>query len=173
MPSTCIETITLSFHFSPCRRIRNASRAPVSASSGSHTLISTEPIDNQLDHRYNSSLSLAEGYPDTLMDKGRQWTFAALSDNISPVSSQDSVFSAAQTTSLFNARMISYSHATQDVTLDAIVQMVDSSLRRMMSDQKPGRLGGIVLSSDAGHPKLAAISPDLFSPGYVKVKPII
>ena len=101
------------------------------------------------------------------MDKGRLWTFATLSDNTSPVSSQDSVLSAAQSTS------ISCSHAIQDVTLEALVQMVDSSLRRMMSDNKHGRPGGIVLSNDAGHPKLAAISPDLFSPGYVKVKPII
>ena len=69
--------------------------------------------------------------------------------------------------------MISYSHATQDVTLEALVQMVDSSLRRMISDNKPGRPGGIVLSNDAGHPKLSAISPDLFSPGYIKVKHVI
>ena len=107
------------------------------------------------------------------MDKSRPWTFAPLLDNTSPVSSQDSVLSAGQSTSSLNAPMISYSHATQDVTLEALVQMIESSLRRMMSDNKPGRPGGIVLSSDAGHPKLAAISPDLFSPGYVKVKPII
>lgn len=39
-----------------------------------------------------------------------------------------------------------------------------------MSDHKLVRPGGIVLSSDAGLPKLAAISPGLFSPGYSKVK---
>ena len=150
-------------------------RAPVTvpASSVSHTLTSAKPIDDQLDHRYDSSLSSPEGYPDTSKDKGRLWTFANLLDNTLPVSSQDSVLSAAQSTSSLNAPMISYSHATQDVTLEALVQMVDSSLRRMISDNKPGRPRGIVLSSDAGHPKLAAISPDLFSPGYVKVKPII
>ena len=171
----CIETIGLSFHFSTCRRTRNALRAPVtvSTSSVSHTLTSTKSIDDQIDHRFYSSLSSPEGYPDTLMDKGRLWTFANLLDHTSPVSSQGSVLSAGQSTSSLNAPMIGYSHATHDVTLEALVQMVDSSLRRMISDKKPGRPGGIVLSSDAGHPKLAAISPDLFSPGYVKVKPII
>lgn len=175
MPSTCIETISLSFHFATCRRIRNALRAPVtvSASGVSHTLTSTKPTDDQFDYGYGSSLSLSEGYRDTLMDKGRLLNFAALLDNTSPISSQDSVFSAAQDASSLNAPMISYSHATQDVTLDALVQMVDSSFRRMMCDKRPGRLGGIVLSSDVGHPKLAAISPELFSPGYVKVKSIM
>lgn len=107
------------------------------------------------------------------MDKSRPRTFANFLDDTSPVSSQDSVLSAGQSTSSLNAPVISYSHATQDVTLQALVQMIDSSLRRMISDNKHGRPGGIVLSSDAGHPKLAAISPDLFSPGYIKVKPII
>ena len=175
MPSTCIETIGLSFHFSTCRRTRNALRAPatVSASSVSHTLPSTKIIHDQLEHCYYSSLSSPESYIDTLTDRGRPWTFASLLDDTSPLSSQDSFLSAGQSTSSLNAPTISYSHATQDVTLEALVQMVDSSLRRMMSDKKPGRPGGIVLSSDVGHPKLAAISPDLFSPGYVKVKPII
>ena len=147
-------------------------KAPVtvSASRVSDILTSTKSINDQVDHRYYSSLSSPEGYLDTLMDKG---TFDTLPDDTSPVSSQDGVLSAGQSTSSPNAPIISYSHATQDVTLEALVQMVDSSLRRMMSDKKPGRPGGIVLSSDAGHPKLAAISPDLFSPGYVKVKPII
>ena len=150
-------------------------RAPVtvSASSVSHALTSTKSIDDQLDHRYYSSLLSSEGYPDDLMDKDRLWTFATSLDHTSPASSQGSVLSAGQSTSSLNAPMISYSHATHDVTLEALVQMVDSSLRRMMSDKKPGRPGGIVLSSDAGHPKFAAISPDVFSPGYVKVKPVI
>ena len=175
MPYTCIETIGLSFHFSTCRRTRSALRASDTVHEGSvsHTLTSTTSIDDQFDRRYDSSLSLPEGYPDTLMNKGRLWTFATSSDDTSPVSSQDSVLSAAQSTSSLHNPMVSYSHATQDVTLEALVQMIDSSLRRMMSENKPGRPGGIVLSSDAGHPKLAAISPDLFSPGYAKVKSML
>ena len=50
---------------------------------------------------------------------------------------------------------------------------MDFSFRRIISDYKLVRPGGIVLSSDAGCPKLAAISPVLFSPGYVKVQSVI
>ena len=174
-PSTCIEKIGLSFHFSTCRRTRNALRAPVTVSeSGTQlTFPLTEPIDDHLGRCYHSPLSLLGGSQDTLMERRTPLSFPTSSVGASPVNSQGSVLSNSHSTSSLDAPTILRTYATQEVNIEILVQMVDSSLRRMMSDNKPVRSGGIVLSSDAGCPKLAAISPALFSPGYIKVQPII
>ena len=107
------------------------------------------------------------------MDECEPWTFPISSVGTSPVSSQDSVLSNVHSTSSLDGLATSHGYATQEVNLEILVQMMNSSLQTMMSGNKPVRPGGIVLSSDAGYPKLAAISPDLFSPGYVKVQSII
>ena len=75
--------------------------------------------------------------------------------------------------SSLDTRTAGHRYAIQEVKFETLVQLVDNSLRRMMSDCKVVRPGGVVLSSDAGCPKLAAISPALFSPGYVKVRLMI
>ena len=172
--SMCIQDIDMSFHFSTCRRTRIAFRAPVTVFGGciQHTLASTTITEGHLDRRYHSPLSSLGRPQDTLTDKSTPWTLYGSSVGTSPVSSQDSISSNTHSTSSLGAPTTRHRYATQEVKVETLVQIVDSSLRRIISDNKPVRSGGIVLSSDAGCPKLATISPALFSPGYIKVRPI-
>ena len=60
-------------------------------------------------------------------------------------------------------------YATHKVDLEELSKLVNASLHIMISDRRPAKAGGIVLSSDEGYPKLAALSPVLFSRGYARV----
>lgn len=178
IPSVCLEDIGMTFHFSSCRRIRHASKAQLALSgSGVHHIwATTNPVDEHLDRPCYSPISSpagAQGVSDTRMDGCAPWILVASSVGTSPASSQGSVLSNTYSTSSQDAQTTGHRYAIQDVKLETLVRLVDSTLRRMMSDYKPVRQGGIILSSDAGFAKLAIISPALFSPGYVKVPPII
>lgn len=173
-PTTCIENIGLSFHLSTCRRTRNALSAPVTVSGNclQHTPTSTENIDHHLDRGYHSPFSSLGGSQDTIIDSCTPFTSTISSVGASPVNHRNSVISNIHTSTL-DIPATRCKYATQEVKYEILVQLVDSSIRRMMSDNKSVRPGGIILSSDTGCPKLAAISPALFSPGYLKVQPII
>lgn len=176
-PSTCLEDIGMTFYFSACRRTRDVSRAQVAVSGSAieHTLSSISPIDEDFE-RYYSPMSLPggpKGVHGILTDGYTRWILGGSSVDNSPVSSQGSVSSNTYSTSSLEVLPPRPRYATQGVKLEILVRLMDSSLRRMISDCKPVRPGGVVLSSDAGCPKLAAIFPALFSPGYVKVKPVI
>lgn len=178
VPSTCIENIDMLFHFSTCRRTRDASRVPIPSNENGvqHALASTKSIDDHLDLHYHSSLSSLgrpQRLPDAIMDRCAAWTLGTSSVNTSPASSQDSISSNTYRIPSLDASTVRHSYAIQEVSTEILVQMMNSSLRRMMSDNKPSRPGGIVLSSDDGCPKLAAISAAMFSLGYVKVQPMI
>lgn len=175
IPSVCLEEIGMTFHFSTCRRTRTALRTQVLVSEGGvqHALVSTNPVAERRDGRYYSPLSLREGLSDTLTNGCSPWISGASSVNTSPMSSQGSISSNTHSTSSHDIPTPRHRYAIQEVKVEILVQLVDSSLRRMLSDYKPVRHGGVVLSGDAGCPKLAAISPVLFSPGYVKVKSVI
>lgn len=172
-PSACLEDLGMTFHFSTCRRTRSVSRAQVAlpGSGIQHTFASTTPVDGNLDRHYYSPLSSpggSKGVLDILTDGHARWILGASSVATSPVSSQSSVsFSMCDESSL-DTPTTRHRYATQEVKLEILVQLMDFSLRRMISDYRPVRTGGVILSSDAGCPKLAAISPALFSPGYVK-----
>ena len=155
------------FHFSTCRRTRNTPRAlySVSGTSIQHAATSTNTTNEQCARGYYPLLSSPGGPQDTIMDTYASWVLPTPSVGTSPVSSQDSCTSSPSTPT-------GHSYAIHEVKLESLVKLVDSSFRRMISDYKLGRPGGIVLSSDAGCPKLAAISPVLFSPGYVKVQSV-
>ena len=60
-------------------------------------------------------------------------------------------------------------YSTHKVDLEELFKIVNASLHMMICDRRPAKGGGIVLSSDEGYPKLAALSPALFSPGYARV----
>ena len=150
IPSTCIEDISISFHFSTCRRTRNASRATFRGIQ--NDAASADTIEKYLDSCYYSPLPSIVN---------------------SPASSQESVSSNTHNTSSRTTPTTRFAYATHEVKLETLLQLVDVSLRRMMSDCKPVRSGGIVLSSDAGCPKLATIAPAVFSPGYAKVQAFI
>ncbi|KAK0514218.1 hypothetical protein JMJ35_002835 [Cladonia borealis] len=59
-------------------------------------------------------------------------------------------------------------YSTHKVDLEELFKIVNASLHIMVCDRRPAKAGGIILSSDEGYPKLAALSPALFSPGYAR-----
>lgn len=167
-PTACIESIGLSFHFSTGRRTRIALSAPLALSVKGiqHTRTSRENVDDHLDHGYHSPLSSLGRSQDTIRDNCTSSVDASLMNHHNTVMPY-------LHKSTPNTPPTRYKYITQEVRHEILVQMVDSSIRRMISDSKSVRPGGIVLASDPGYPKLAAISPALFSPGYLKVKPIV
>ena len=62
-----------------------------------------------------------------------------------------------------------FEYSTHKVDLEELFKIVNASLHVMICDRRPAKAGGIVLSGDEGYPKLAALSPALFSPGYARV----
>ena len=147
----------------------------VPGSGGLHDLVSTPPVDEHLGNGHHSQLSSRErsqGVPDNLAERCDLRFLRTSSVGTSPESSQDSVSSNTHGVHPPENPTTYSSYTVQKVELDTLVQLVDSSLRRMLSDYQPIRSGGIVLSSDDGFLKLAAISPPLFSPGYAKVDPV-
>ena len=182
VPSACLKSISMTFHISTCRRTRYASRAQVAVSPfrSEHTSASTDPIEKHFDRRCYcplSSLGGSQGVLDTLTDGYAPWIFGASSVDTSPMSSQGSISSDADSTTSFDTLTdtptTSHEYAIHEIKFELLVRLLDFSLRRMISDYKPGRSGGVVLSTDSGSPKLAAISPALFSPGYAKVRAAI
>lgn len=179
IPSMCLEDIGMTFHFSSCRRTRYASKAQaaLSGSGGQHSwALPTGSDDEHLDRPCFSTFPSPGGpqsISDTLADKCAPWIPVASSIRTSPLSSQGSVSSDTHNTPSHNTSPTSHKYAIHEVKFETLVKLVDSSLRRTISDCKLVRQGGIVLSSDVGSPKLATISPTLFSPGYVKVLSII
>ena len=175
--SVCLTEIRMTFQFSNCRRTKTPLRAQVavSGSGGLHNLVSTHPIDEYLEKRHDSQLSSREGsqgVPDNLAETCDLRFLRTSSVGTSPESSQDSVSSNTRWLHPLDNPTICSSYTVQQVELKNLLQLVDTSLRRMLSDYQPVRSGGIVLSSDDGFLKLAAISPPLFSPGYAKVDPV-
>ena len=153
--STCIEKIGITFHFSTCRRTKNPSWA--------------HSVDEQHGSCYYSSSSSSKAIQDIQADWYEPWALGNSSVGTPLENSQDSGSSKTHCTSSLTIAPSYPTYATQEVTFESLVHLVDVSLRRMISDNKPVRPGGVVLSNDDGCPKLAGISPSLFSPGYLKV----
>ena len=174
--TACIENICISFHFSTCRRTREYLRLPITVSGNNlqHTLTSTNLISNHLD-RHNHSAHSSPGRPrDSTIDRYAPWALGTSTVHTSPLSSQDSVLSDTHSPPSLSVPASRHRYAIQDVSLDVLVRLVNASLRRLISDNKPPvRCAGILASSDPGSPKLAAISPALFSPGYGEVQFIV
>ena len=85
------------------------------------------------------------------------------------MSSTKTLQSAEACTPSFESSTPRSEYATHNVDLEELFKIVNASLNIMICDRRPAKAGGIVLSSDEGYPKLAALSPALFSPGYVRV----
>ena len=174
--STCLTEICMTFKFSNCRRtkIPLSTQVAVSGSGGLHDLVSTHPAEEYLRTRHYSKLSSREGSQGVRNDLAETCDLRFLrtpSVGTSPESSQDSVSSNTHWVQPLDNPTTCRGYTVQQVELETLVQLVDSSLRRMLSDYQPVRSAGIVLSSDDGFLKLTAISPPLFSPGYAKVDP--
>jgi len=60
-------------------------------------------------------------------------------------------------------------HATQKVSLEYLVRILDASLRLMICDREVPKREGVILSKDTGFPRLVDISPAVFSPRFLEV----
>lgn len=95
------------------------------------------------------------------------------------ISSKSSLSSAIESQRSVRSYSTPYCYAKNEVRFEDLVKVIDAALHTMISDHMPARYGGkggrqtkyvpIVLSNDEGYPKLAAISPALFSTGYHEV----
>jgi len=194
VPAACVESINLVMQFSACRRCRvpfkNAGNDPQSRK----VLEQRAPTDRHLTYDRPREL---QDLP-TLSQERPKLDVAADDDNrslassstirtaTSPPSSQNSISSIPSLSSAtdglhsFRSTATRYVYATHEVHFKDLVKIVDASLQTMISDHTPTKYSGnrgrqpkdvpIVLSSDEGRPKLAAISPALFSPGYLDVR---
>lgn len=169
----------MTFFFSSCRRTRLASKPQVTLSTNTVHYIEappTDPVYQHFDRPYFAPFSLPGGLQrvhDSQTDQSAPRFPILSSVGTLPVSSQGNASSNTHSTSSHDIFSRCHRYAIQEVKFEALVQLVDSGLRRMMSDCKPVKQAGIILSSDIGFPKLATISPTLFSPGYAKVRPIL
>ena len=178
-PPICVQSVYLTeirmtFQFSNCRRTKTPVRnqVDVSGSGGLHDLVSTHPVHESPGRGHYPQLSSQEGSQgalDNLAERCDLRVLRTLSVGTSPESSQDSVSSNTHCVHPLDNPTACRSYTVREVELKTLIPLVDSSLRRMLSDYQSIRSGGIVLSSDDGFLKLAAISPPLFSPGYAKV----
>ncbi|KAL6714883.1 hypothetical protein ACLMJK_007143 [Lecanora helva] len=55
-----------------------------------------------------------------------------------------------------------------EVKFDDILRMLNDSLLITICDRRPRKVGTVTLATDTGFPRLDALSPALFSPGYLK-----
>ena len=85
------------------------------------------------------------------------------------MSSTKTLQSAEACTPSFKSSTPPSEYSTHKVDFEELVRIVNASLHIMICDRRPAKAGGIILSSDKGYPKLAALSPALFSPGYARV----
>ena len=60
-------------------------------------------------------------------------------------------------------------YALQEVKMQHVLKLMNHSLLLTFCDRKPTKSEGIILSNDLGGPRLTAVSPALFTPGYFEV----
>ncbi len=89
--------------------------------------------------------------------------------SVDSMSSTKTLKSVEACTPSFESSAPRSEYATHKVDLEELFKIVNASLHIMICDRRAVKAGGIVLSSDEGYPKLAALSPALFSPGYARV----
>ena len=89
--------------------------------------------------------------------------------SVESMSSTKTLQPAEACTPSFESSTSRIEYSTHKVDLEELFKIVNASLHVMICDRRPAKAGGIVLSGDEGYPKLAALSPALFSPGYARV----
>ena len=94
---------------------------------------------------------------------------------ISPMDSQDSISSSDTPVSTTDrppslcANISPQDYAVHEVKFEEVLKVLGASLHTTISGRMRGSIRGPVMSNDTGYPKLAEISPALFSPGYAEV----
>ena len=134
----------------------------------SHTLVPMIGEDEQIEHL--SELGPLVG-SNELPSASWHIVFGMISTtrSLDSLSSTKPLLSAEACTSSFKTSTPRSEYSTHKVDLEELFKIVNASLHTMVCDRRPAKARGIILSSDEGYPKLAALSPALFSPGYARV----
>ena len=199
-PVVCLEAINLTLKFSPCRRSRTLERPQSYGVRPKRNLNSIRRKEAYVTYehqgQYWSSLQASRGWGNMTREDqeiGRPWTTTSSTNDsehqrdsnqrqsitVSPPDSHDSISYSDTLVSRTN-RPIPFCghpfqsrHAIHEINFEDMLKLVNASLYTMIVDRMPGTRGnvaGIIMSGDAGYPKLAALSPVLFSPGYAQVR---
>ena len=196
VPSSRLESVRFTMKFSTCRRTRlptkerkqltmherrvNESQTPIpyesrgsldgrwNLSCQSHVLVRMDGGDEQGEHLTESSLLIGSGEL-PLASRNIVPRTTSTMRSLDSMSSTKISQSAEAYTPSFESSAPQSKYFTHKVDLDELFKIVNASLHVMICDRRPAKAGGIVLSSDEGYPKLATLSPALFSPGYARV----
>lgn len=195
MRSACLESISLLFSFSTCRRIRISSNireqstalvwgAEHTASLHSHDSdafdISQGPARAEQQwprpdaESHDQEQDQAIGSPSELQMFSR--SASQPSSIVMPISnSQGSVSSMPSRSSgrfgayLSHSSSLGCKHATQKIRFEHLLRLLNASLRLAICDREAPKREGVILAKDTGFPRLVGISPALFSPGFLEV----
>lgn len=196
VPSARLESVSFTMKFSTCRRTRlpikerkqlmihegsvneSQNRIPCESRESldrrwnlpcqSHMQVRMIDGDEQGEHLTESRLLKGS---EQLPSASRHIVSGATStmQSLDSMSSTETLPSAEACTPSFESSAPHSKYSTHKVDLDELLKIVNASLHIMICDRRPAKAGGIILSNDEGYPKLAALSPALFSPGYARV----
>ena len=196
VPSARLESVSFTMKFSTCRRTRlpikkrkqlmthegsvneSQNRIPYESRESLdrrwklpcqlHMQVRMIDGDEQGEHLTESSLLIGS---EQLPSASRYIVSGTTStmQSLDSMSSTKTLQSAEACTPSFESSAPHSKYSTHKVDLDELFKIVDASLQIMICDRRPAKAVGIILSSDEGYPKLAALSPALFSPGYARV----
>ena len=196
IPFLCLESIHLILEFSSCRRCRISSKAQHQGIAPEDDLEGTQAGENyftqvemdqhsdsmwpSLGPQFTNSQGRGLGLPWTSILSRNQYEHPRASSSsrsivISPIDSQDSISSSETLISTTDrppslcTRIFPQNYAVHEVKFEEVLKVLDASLHTMICGHMRGSVGGPVMSNDTGYPKLAEISPALFSPGYAEV----
>lgn len=196
VPSARLESVSFTMNFSTCRRTRLAmnerkqlamhersvnesqTRAPYKSRESldrrwnlpcqSHILVPMTNEDEQGEHLTESGLLIgSEELP--LASRHIVSGTTSIVQSLDSMSSTKTLQSEEAYSLSFESSAPRCKYSTHKIDLDEFFKIVNASLHIMICDRRPAKAGGIILSSDEGYPKLATISPALFSPGYARV----
>ena len=196
VPSARLESVSFTMKLSTCRRTRlpiNERKQLAMRERNVNESQNRKPYDNResLDRRWDLSCQShnlthmigEDEHREHLSESGpligsKELPSAlkhVMSETISTMRSVESISSAKELeaaeacTPSLECSPSRFEYSTQKVDLKEFFKIVNASLHVMICDRRPAKAGGIVLSGDEGYPKLAALSPALFSPGYARV----
>ena len=196
VPSARLESVSFTMNFSTCRRTRllikerkqliihegsineSQNRIPYESRESldrrwnlpcqSHILVRMIGEDERGEHLTGSDLLIgSEELP--LASRHIVSGTTSTMQSLYSMSSTKTLLSAEACTPSFESSAPRSEYSTHKVDFDELFKLVNASLHIMICDRRPAKARGIVLSSDEGYPKLAALSPALFSPGYARV----
>ena len=196
VPSARLESVSFTMNFSTCRRTRlpskerkqlivhegsineSQNRIPYESRESldrrwnspcqSHILVRMIGGNERREHLSKSDLLIgSEELP--LASRHILSGTTSTMQSLDSMSSTKTLQSTEACTPSFESSAPRSEYSTHKVDLGDLFKLVNASLHIMIYDHMPAKARGLVLSSDEGYPKLATLSPALFSPGYARV----